>query len=51
MIKKKNATNLKRKCDNDDLQEKNTCQKEKKNKARFQNNPMLKNKIKLHIFF
>jgi len=28
---KKNATNLKRKCDNDDLQEKNTCQKEKKN--------------------
>jgi len=23
----------------------------KKYKARFQNNPMLKNKIKLHIFF
>jgi len=27
---KKNAINLKRKCDNDELQEKNTCQKIKK---------------------
>jgi hypothetical protein len=30
---------------------KTLAKRKKKYKARFQNNPMLKNKIKLHIFF